>query len=466
MFAHSAPLILSLRALCLYTYFIQSYCADLPTDWQSRIDLSVNESTEPETGDDIIWDDGGYALLASADVDETDHRVSFNYWPDSGKGVPYFIHPAFGDADRRKILNALRTIERRVDNCVQFKVCANEEEHISIVPYGRGCLSHVGRTPRRVTEVRLSRNCMKEGIIIHELLHALGFYHEQNRPDRDEFVQVYPENIQPEMYDTNYRILRSMPTHGIPYDYESILHYAAWDFAIKRDKPAIIPKIRTSVRMGQRKWMSPLDVVRLQKAYGCLDDNFEKITQSPVGASTTVTTAPSALNTSISSQNLAAFFAEQRTLRTNMACSDHLKCGCFHGWCWAYAYWEAMKIGDPWCWTQPVGVPGGLKSFASCGADNDCNITMTCGDNITYTGSGPPEVRPAFADVTAGPTSQCKTNLQYCGQLLRFLGYSVGEGEYLSNMLFKCKDGRNVEPISNCKKCRDGGADKNDHCEP
>ena len=41
--------------------------------------------------------------------------------------------------------------------------------------------------------------CVRLPTIVHEIGHAIGFYHEQSRPDRDDYVKVVEENVKPGM---------------------------------------------------------------------------------------------------------------------------------------------------------------------------------------------------------------------------------------------------------------------------
>ena len=59
------------------------------------------------------------------------------------------------------------------------------------------CFSQVGRMYHRrgAQGLSLADGCYERMIIVHELLHALGFWHEQSRPDRDRYIEIFWENI-------------------------------------------------------------------------------------------------------------------------------------------------------------------------------------------------------------------------------------------------------------------------------
>lgn len=54
----------------------------------------------------------------------------------------------------------------------------------------------IGKT-KYPQDVSIGVECGTTAIIQHEMLHLLGFAHEQCRPDRDGYVQIKKENINP-----------------------------------------------------------------------------------------------------------------------------------------------------------------------------------------------------------------------------------------------------------------------------
>jgi len=74
-------------------------------------------------------------------------------------------------------------------------------------------------------------------IIEHELAHALGFWHEQSRPDRDNYVSIQWQNI-PDNVEHNFQIHSDAGTVG-SYDFASVMHYDAYAFS-SNGQPTIV----------------------------------------------------------------------------------------------------------------------------------------------------------------------------------------------------------------------------------
>ncbi|KAK2819678.1 hypothetical protein Q7C36_021324 [Tachysurus vachellii] len=144
-------------------------------------------------------------------------------WPKYSDGlvyVPYIIANHFTSRE-------LQVIQRGLDSfasvtCIRFVPRYNERDYISIESRS-GCYSYVGRLGYGQT-VSLDRNgCIYHNTVQHELLHALGFNHEQTRSDRDNHIRVLWENIMDEM-KYNFDKIATL-NQGTPYDYDSVMQY-------------------------------------------------------------------------------------------------------------------------------------------------------------------------------------------------------------------------------------------------
>lgn len=158
----------------------------------------------------------------------------------------------------------------RVGNrdCIKLVPRTIETNYVRIYS-GSGCSSSVGKQvalgPQNLS---LGPGCLVNAIVAHEFLHALGFWHEQSRPDRDEHITVMYDNIEDgrennfNKYETN-----QVDYLGQPYDYDSVMHYSGYGFS-KNGEPTIVPKVQ-GVIIGQRKYLSPIDIAEVRAFYNC-----------------------------------------------------------------------------------------------------------------------------------------------------------------------------------------------------
>ncbi|CDW53272.1 zinc metalloproteinase dpy 31 [Trichuris trichiura] len=133
-----------------------------------------------------------------------------------------------------------------------------------------GCASNVGRNPMQEPQyVSLSLDCMKLGVIAHEVAHALGFWHEQSRPDRDQYVNVVWRNIdEGSLAQFLKEQSREVDSKGIPYDYGSIMHYRSKAFAKNGDLYTLLTSVQNYQRtIGQRDHLSFNDIRLMNEIY-------------------------------------------------------------------------------------------------------------------------------------------------------------------------------------------------------
>lgn len=173
--------------------------------------------------------------------------------------VPFVIDPALPNASRitgaMAILSEVSGIEfvPKTDAHKDYIYFKHKEKVV--------CASYVGRAGGKQS-VLLHPRCGR-GVVIHEVMHALGFYHEQSRWDRNKHIKVKWFNISfPQWF--NFFRAPFAKMHG-QFDFNSIMLYSSFSFS--RNKKPTIVKRDGSTFGTNRSRPSIGDVAAIAKLY-------------------------------------------------------------------------------------------------------------------------------------------------------------------------------------------------------
>lgn len=141
----------------------------------------------------------------------------------------------------------------------------------------KACYARLGYK-RKIQRINLPPICFQNtGIVIHELLHSTGIDHEQSRIDRNEFVNIQLDNIM-DSKRNNYQKSKGhygfLMTMGLPYDYNSLMHYPATGSSFAKNKHIPVMKVlkdpgTTSWILGQGLSANRKDIAQLNRLYDC-----------------------------------------------------------------------------------------------------------------------------------------------------------------------------------------------------
>ncbi|XP_040893756.1 low choriolytic enzyme-like [Toxotes jaculatrix] len=285
VFRFSALTLLLLSACC----WADNEVGPSPEDFaeEDAGDLSVSELLERansnliRSDNDPILTEGDIAIDREAEKNAdpcTSRGCMWGKWTDGKVYIPYYITNHFSSREKAIITRGLESFSSF--SCIRFRPSRSSDRDWLSIESQNGCYSFVGRRGGKQVVSLARRGCLYHGTVQHELLHALGFNHEQTRSDRDSHIKVLLHNVQSGM-EHNFRKIATL-NQGTPYDYNSVMQYHKYAFS-KNNQPTMVPIPNPNVSFGNAKEMSRNDIARLNTLYKCYSSGFppSSVTTSP-----------------------------------------------------------------------------------------------------------------------------------------------------------------------------------------
>uniref|UniRef100_A0A0K0E404 Zinc metalloproteinase n=2 Tax=Strongyloides stercoralis TaxID=6248 RepID=A0A0K0E404_STRER len=136
--------------------------------------------------------------------------------------IDYYVEDGINEDT---ITKGLKTLER--DTCIRFRKTNRFTKGGIVYRPGNRCVSFIGKISEiNPQEIQLSNECDIVTVVIHETSHALGVIHEMTRHDRNNYIDILYQNMNPGVrFNFDINSLDETLPYGTRYDYGSIMHY-------------------------------------------------------------------------------------------------------------------------------------------------------------------------------------------------------------------------------------------------
>ncbi|XP_065644181.1 astacin-like metalloprotease toxin 3 isoform X3 [Hydra vulgaris] len=208
-------------------------------------------------------------------------------WPDGIVPYKFDTNNTLLEIEKMNVKEAMAHIQNKT--CIKFVPRTNENvfltiERVNVYP----CFTPIGYVQAKSARMIFGNSCTQKLVMIHELLHVLGFEHEHQRVDRDIYITVNMSNVQKGFEHEFIRHQINWTTYYTPYDINSVMHFGNFDYSkylnqsIHKNYHSQTQEIDFNKKymtiynnhdyktfLGSKSGLSPGDVDKINLRYNC-----------------------------------------------------------------------------------------------------------------------------------------------------------------------------------------------------
>lgn len=196
-------------------------------------------------------------------------------WPNGQ--IPYTFHEQIDAYRKVHMLAGMKQVMLSTYSneqpCISFVPRTSESDYIEIQFVEGASGSGIGRIGGK--QILTVNHDVTQDAIVRGLMFIIGVHPEVARPDRGNVLEIVTSNIDSTAMK-NFRIEQNTDTFRQPFDYDTVVMYGPYSFAIDPSMPTIKTKY-DGFTIGQAVSMSSNDVTLIQHVYKCSLDSSHRV---------------------------------------------------------------------------------------------------------------------------------------------------------------------------------------------